>query len=126
MIAAFEGKNFHQMVEGGLAKMASMGGAPAAGPATGGNTAPAAAKKEEKVEEAADVDMGGLFGGDDDYWSSWMVCTEWIYPLKNTESFNNRITPSSWLRARSNEWFVEWAPGDVLLLWGATALAQIE
>ena len=61
MIAAFAGKNFHELVAGGLAKMASMGSA--AGPAA--STA-AAAVVEEKTEEKEDVDMGGLFGGDDD------------------------------------------------------------
>ena len=43
MIAAFNGRNFHQMVEGGLAKMASMGSAAAApaGAAAGGAKAAA-------------------------------------------------------------------------------------
>ena len=64
MLASFEGKKFHEMVEGGLAKMASMGGsAPAA--AAGG--AAAEAPKEEVKEEVEDVDMGGLFGDDDEY-----------------------------------------------------------
>ena len=62
MIAAFAGKNFHELVAGGLAKMASMGSA--AGPAAAsGSAAPVV---EEKVEEKEDVDMGGLFGGDDE------------------------------------------------------------
>jgi len=39
--------------------------APAAGPAP--VAAKAAAKVEEKKEEVEDVDMGGLFGGDDEY-----------------------------------------------------------
>merc|ERR1711998_372315 len=50
-----------------LTQVASAG--PAAGPAAAGGAAGAAAeepKKEEK-EEAEDVDMGGLFGDDDDY-----------------------------------------------------------
>ena len=47
-----------------------------AGPAAGGAAAatgpvadagPAEAEKEEKKEEEADVDMGGLFGDEDDY-----------------------------------------------------------
>ena len=62
MIASFEGKKFNEMVEGGLAKMATMG---SAGPAAAGG-APAAAAKEEVKEEVEDVDMGGLFG-DDEY-----------------------------------------------------------
>ena len=43
---------------------------PAAGPvaaAAGGDAAPAEEKKEEKKEEVEDVDMGGLFGDEDDY-----------------------------------------------------------
>ena len=62
MIAAFDGKNFHEMVAGGLAKMATMGG----GPAAGGSAGPAAAAVEEKKVEEEEVDMGGLFGDDDD------------------------------------------------------------
>ena len=41
---------------------------PAAGPAAAAGAPAAAAVKEEKKEEAVEeVDMGGLFGGDDDY-----------------------------------------------------------
>lgn len=40
--------------------------APAAGAAAGAG-AKAAAVVEEKKEEAEDVDMGGLFGDDDEY-----------------------------------------------------------
>ena len=64
MIASFEGKKFNEMVKGGLEKMASMG---SAAPAAGGAPAAAAEKKEEVKEEAEDVDMGGLFGDDDEY-----------------------------------------------------------
>jgi len=65
MIAAFDGKNFHEMVKGGLEKMASMGGgAPAA--AAGGDAPKEEVKKEEKPEEIEEVDMGNFFGGDDD------------------------------------------------------------
>ena len=44
----------------------------AAAPAGGAAAGPVAAavveeKKEEKKEEVEDVDMGGLFGGDDEY-----------------------------------------------------------
>ena len=63
MIAAFAGKNFHELVQGGIAKMGTMGGG-------GGAAAPAkaaVAAVEEKKEEAEAVDMGGLFGDDDDY-----------------------------------------------------------
>ena len=67
MIAKFDGKPFHEMVKGGLEKLASMGtgSAAAAAPTSGGA---GAAKVEEKVEEEEeDVDMGGLFGDDDEY-----------------------------------------------------------
>ena len=62
MIAAFAGKNFHELVQGGIAKMGTMGGG--GGPAK--SAAAAAPVEEEKKEEAEDVDMGGLFGDDDD------------------------------------------------------------
>eukprot|EP00356_Strombidium_inclinatum_P002701 CAMPEP_0170478942 /NCGR_PEP_ID=MMETSP0208-20121228/350_1 /TAXON_ID=197538 /ORGANISM="Strombidium inclinatum, Strain S3" /LENGTH=106 /DNA_ID=CAMNT_0010751273 /DNA_START=34 /DNA_END=354 /DNA_ORIENTATION=- len=63
LIEKVDGKNFHELVEGGLDKMGKMGGAAAPVAAAG---APAAAVKEEKVEEEEDVDMGGLFGADED------------------------------------------------------------
>ena len=65
LIESFEGKNFHELVQGGLSKMASMGTGSA--PAASGSSAAAAPVKEEKKEEAEEVDMGNLFGGDDDY-----------------------------------------------------------
>merc|ERR1711990_448768 len=49
-----------------LTNVASAGSGPAAGPVAGG-AAPEAEKEEEKKEETEDVDMGGLFGDDDDY-----------------------------------------------------------
>lgn len=78
LITALNGRPFHELVAAGTAKIASMGTV-AAAPAGG---APAAAAKQEAVkeapkeEEAADVDMGGLFG--DDYWalSSSTLCTQ--------------------------------------------------
>ena len=64
MITAFEGKDFNELVQSGLTKMASMG---SAAPAAGGAAAAAPVDQgEEKKEEVEDVDMGGLFGGDDD------------------------------------------------------------
>merc|ERR1712086_958622 len=57
MIKAFEGKKFHEAVEAGLAKMAT----------TGAGGAAKAEVVEEKKEEAEEVDMGGLFGDDDEY-----------------------------------------------------------
>lgn len=43
--------------------------APTAGASTAAQAAPAKVE-EKKEEEAADVDMGGLFG--DDYWAAWL------------------------------------------------------
>ena len=63
MIKALEGKKFNEAVESGLAKMATMGG----GGAAAGPAAAAKPVEEEKKEEAEDVDMGGLFGDEDDY-----------------------------------------------------------
>ena len=66
LIAAMEGKKYHETVEAGLKKISAMGAA--AGPAAGAGAATAsAAVVEEKKEEAEDVDMGGLFGDEDDY-----------------------------------------------------------
>mgnify|MGYP002631363956 CR=1 FL=1 len=70
-----DGKTIPELVKEGKKKQVSMpsgGGArapAAAGGAAGG--AAAAAPKEEKKEEVEDVDMGGLFGDEDDYWASW-------------------------------------------------------
>ena len=62
MLSKFGGRSFHELVNGGLAKFATMGSA-----APAATTAAAAAPvEEEKKEEVEDVDMGGLFGGDDD------------------------------------------------------------
>lgn len=64
LVAALKGKTFHELVKSGKEKMSSMGtvvSAPAGGAAEG---APAKAEVEEKKEEEADVDMGGLFGDD--------------------------------------------------------------
>ena len=69
IITALKGKQFHELVTAGKKKLASLGSvAPAAG-AAGGKPAAAAKVVEEKPkeEEAADVDMGNMFG-DDDYW----------------------------------------------------------
>lgn len=65
LVAALAGKPFHELVKSGTAKIAAMGSV-AAAPA-GASAAPAqkeAAKEAPKEEEAADVDMGGLFGDD--------------------------------------------------------------
>lgn len=64
LVEALKGKAFNELVSEGLAKLGSMGGA-AAGTGAVATTA-VEEKKEEKEEEEVDVDMGGLFGGDDD------------------------------------------------------------
>lgn len=65
LITSLKGKKFHELVASGTKKMAAAGPV-AAAPA--GQAAPSTAKKAEaekpKEEEAADVDMGGLFGDD--------------------------------------------------------------
>merc|ERR1719389_687230 len=63
MLKAFEGKKFNEAVTEGLAKMASMGGS---APAASGGAVASAPVEEVKKEEEEDVDMGGLFGDDDD------------------------------------------------------------
>lgn len=68
LVKALAGKTFHELVQAGKTKLSSLGTSVAAAPA-GGASAQAAAKVEapvveEKKEEEADVDMGGLFGDD--------------------------------------------------------------
>lgn len=62
---ALQGKPFNELVDAGLKKLSSMGGAPAAGAPAAAAAAPKEEKKPEPVEE--EVDMGGMFGDDDDY-----------------------------------------------------------
>ena len=69
MMSKLEGKALHELVKDGSSQFASMpaGGAGAAVSASAGGDAKADEKKEEKEEEPEeDVDMGGLFGGDDE------------------------------------------------------------
>ena len=66
--AQIDGKSVTDMVAAGSKKHVKMptGGGGGARPAAAGGAAAAAAPEEEKKEEVEDVDMGGLFGGDDD------------------------------------------------------------
>ena len=68
LCAALEGKPFNELVAAGIAKLGSMGtGAPAAGGAGGAAAeAPKAEEKPKEEEPEEDVDIGGMFGDDDD------------------------------------------------------------
>ena len=59
---ALKGANVGEL----LSNIGSAAG-PAAGPAAAGAAAAVEEVKEEKKEEVEDVDMGGLFGDEDDY-----------------------------------------------------------
>ena len=70
LIDKLDGQDLPKLINAGYEKFAAVGGggAAAGGAAPAGGDAPAAeAKKEEEPEEEANVDMGGLFGDDDDY-----------------------------------------------------------
>merc|ERR1719327_286103 len=73
MIAQVSGASVQDHIAKGKKKMASVGGggaaaaAPAGGAAAGGDKPAEDKKKEEEPEEEVDMDMGGFFGGDDDY-----------------------------------------------------------
>ena len=63
LCTALEGKEFHELVSTGMKTLSSMGGSSAAAPAGGAK----AAAVEEKVEEPEEeVDLGGMFGADED------------------------------------------------------------
>ena len=67
LVAALEGKAFHEIVSQGIATLGSMGtgSAAASAPAATAEVKVEEAPKEEEPEE--DVDIGGMFGDDDDY-----------------------------------------------------------
>lgn len=68
LIEAMKGKKFDEVATAGLAKISSMGsGAPAAGGAAAATTAAPVEEEKPKEDEVEDVDMGGLFGDDDEY-----------------------------------------------------------
>ena len=66
-----EGKKLHEIMSAGMSKVSTLavGGGSGAAPAAGDDAAAEAVeeKEEEPQEEEADVDMGDIFGGDDDY-----------------------------------------------------------
>lgn len=59
-----------------LSNIGSAGPAAGGAAAAGGDAPAAEEKKEEKKEEPEDVDMGGLFGDDDDYWTNSAPCMD--------------------------------------------------
>lgn len=63
-------------------------GTGSAGPAAGAGVAKAVVVVETKKEEVEEVDMGNLFGGDDDgYWENcWRI---YIWPLNRILSYVN-------------------------------------
>ena len=65
---AMEGKDIVELVKEGEKKQVKMPrGGGGGGAAASAGPAAEAPKEEEKKEEPEDVDMGGLFGDDDDY-----------------------------------------------------------
>lgn len=67
LVTACNGKAFDELVSTGLKTLSSMGGgAPAAG-ASAAAAGAAAPKEEVKEEPAEEVDLGGMFGDEDDY-----------------------------------------------------------
>ena len=65
--AQIDGKTVTDMIAAGSKKHVKMPtGGGGARPAAAGGAAAVEVEKEEKKEEVEDVDMGGLFGGDDD------------------------------------------------------------
>ena len=69
LISKLDGKNLPELIASGYDKFAAVGGGSAGPAAAGGADAGAApAKEEEKKEEPEEeVDMGNMFGDDDDY-----------------------------------------------------------
>lgn len=60
------GKKVHELVKEGQEKCISMPSVGGGAPAAGGAPVAAEVVKEEKKEEAETVDMGGLFGDEED------------------------------------------------------------
>ena len=64
---ALKGKAFHELVSEGIKTLGSMGGGSGASATPAGGATPAAKEEAPKEEEPdEDVDMAGMFGGDDD------------------------------------------------------------
>ena len=70
LVGALKGKQFHELVKEGTAALGAMGTGSAAAAAPGAGAAAAEEKaddKKDEEEEDEDIDMGGMFGDDDDY-----------------------------------------------------------
>jgi large subunit ribosomal protein LP2 len=65
LVEALKGKEFHELVEVGMKTLSSMGGGAPAAAAGGAGAAKVEAVKEEEPEE--EVDIGGMFGDEDEY-----------------------------------------------------------
>ena len=65
LVAALAGKEFHEIVAAGIKTLGSMGGA--AKPAAGAAAAEVKAEAVKEEEPEDDVDIGGMFGDEDDY-----------------------------------------------------------
>lgn len=67
VINNLKGKKLHELIAAGSKKIATVAAAPAGGAAAPAGGAAAPAKEEKPVEEAANVDIGNVFGDDDEY-----------------------------------------------------------
>ena len=65
---ALKGKAFHELVAEGSKQLGGLGGGSGGGAAPAGGAAAAAEEEKPKEEEPEEeVDMGNMFGDDDDY-----------------------------------------------------------
>nr|AAR87710.1 60S ribosomal stalk P2 subunit [Euplotes focardii] len=69
LIRTLEGKQLHELIAAGSSKLSTIAvsGGSGAAAASGEAAVEAEVKEEEPQEEEADVDMGDIFGGEDDY-----------------------------------------------------------
>ena len=68
MISKLDGQDLPKLINEGYGKFAACGGGGAAAPSGGATAAAAEPVVEEKeAEPEADVNMGGLFGDEDEY-----------------------------------------------------------
>lgn len=67
LINNLKGKKLHELIAAGSKKIATVSAAPAGAAAASGAAAAAPKEEEKPVEEAAGVNIGNVFGDDDDY-----------------------------------------------------------